>query len=997
MRVHLKHMGGLLLSGLLFTIASAKDLKLDCGDTTVWFSPQNGSITRISNRNETLSLKSNALFSAQANQKEIYPNGAACNVTREGEKIVATYRKAGALIQVTATPGKGYLDLQAEVKNGNRSVIKDFHLPARIYFNTGDLDRFIMPGNGMFSVGFALEPKFFQQAPLTAPIGYRQVIRGEAGFRKTLGGKLKKMDFQKTSPAQLKVTEAGKKLFSPELTAKINASRRRVHRPTAPDFSQTVLVDSADGPFLSGNSLGGEGNFWQFGSWQETNDRLTNERLRVIDTEGKNIFIQSVLAVIADQAKQNPARRNIVLYSLFNGPLVGNWGRIPVNIWENAMKKFAKEQGLNLILATSATQAMQLLSDSKVLAFVNPYCESLPVPPEGGKVFISAIRKFVRNGGNWFECGGYPFYAELLPLTGRTYSVPYPAATADFQQFDGKNIRFGLYSIQPLSPEPWDPNSILESSTLSCGGGSRGWFDRSFMVWIEKNGSWKSPVVRMRFDTPEANLQAYCTDNAINRKLEEKMPKEMVQPFKDALHLHAGGGDFRYSKKMMDDLPVPTLIHSLSYLRNGFDASYPDHFPFAQQHERHGEITRELQKRGHLVMPYSNSSWWCETTPRPPTFAREGEAPLLKQQNGKPNQEQYGYGNNPKFGYTTTMWHPAVRRANDKTITEFQTIFPVSLLFQDQVGVRINLYDFNPASPSRTAYITGLINQARTDSARIPLTTEGGYAHLVNYECAFFGMGFGLIPNEFRGSGNVDYHAMWAPDLWKIYPMAQRIMHDKLKMHTHNLNAFSESLAVLSWQLGLGFNPTFEPTKEKYWVGIDAISRPKDKGRLDFLSVVQKEVTSPWVGEPVVRFEHRRPGGTDTGIIDACYGNTEILANLNKEPLKHGKLTIAANGYHASRPGMRSGALSQAGGRTFKNPAVYVASQKEGKVFASVFAKQGDACAVELPTAGSFRSFKLNDGTLIPCTTEDGFVFFQAPKKMGIPADCMITLSGVLE
>ena len=87
-----------------------------------------------------------------------------------------------------------------------------------------------MPGNGMFSVGFALEPKFFQQAPLTAPIGYRQVIRGEAGFRKTLGGKLKKMDFQKTSPAQQKVTEAGKKLFSPELTAKINASRRRVHR-----------------------------------------------------------------------------------------------------------------------------------------------------------------------------------------------------------------------------------------------------------------------------------------------------------------------------------------------------------------------------------------------------------------------------------------------------------------------------------------------------------------------------------------------------------------------------------------------------------------------------------------------------------------------------------------------------------------------------------------------------------------------------------------------
>ena len=38
-----------------------------------------------------------------------------------------------------------------------------------------------------------------------------------------------------------------------------------------------------------------------------------------------------------------------------------------------------------------------------------------------------------------------------------------------------------------------------------------------------------------------------------------------------------------------------------------------------------------------------------------------------------------------------------------------------------------------------------------------------------------------------------------------------------------------------------------------------------------------------------------------------------------------------------------------------------------------------------------------NDGRQIPCTTEDGFVFFQAPKKTGIPADCMIALSGVLE
>ncbi len=998
MHRNLKYAGSALLLTLLLSTGNGGELKLNCGDTDVYFSEENGSITRICNKKgAVLPLTSDALFRATGDRNTIAPAGADCRVARDGQNLIATYRKNGTVVRITATPGPGYLDLQAEVNNGTPSVIKEFHLPARLHFSVRDLERLIMPGNGMFSVGFALEPEFFREAPLTEPIGYQPVIRGDAGFRKLLGGSLEKLDFQKTAATRLTVTEEGKKIFSPELTARINASTRKVHRPPSPGFARTILINSPDGPFLSGNNLGGSGNFWQFGGWQETNDTFTNWRLRETDTEGKNIFIQSVLAVIADRANKTPDRKKIVLFSLHNGPLVGNWGRIKVVIWENAMRKFAEARGLLLVPATSATQALKLLKDPDVLAFVNPYSESLPVPPEGGKAIIPAIWEFVRKGGNWFESGGYPFYAELRPLTGRTYSVPYPAATADFQQFDGKQIRFALYSVQPLSPRPWDPDSILETSTLSCGGGKLGWLDRSFMVWIEKNEHWKSPVVRMRFGSPEENLNAYCADNDIRKTLEQKMPKEMLQPFKDALFLYAGGGDFRYTRNVMEDLPVPVLLHSHSYLRNGFDASYPDHFPFDKHHARHGEITRELQKRGQLVMPYSNSSWWCETTPRPPTFAREGEAPLLKRRDGKPNREHYGYSSNPKFGFTTTMWHPAVRKANDKTITEFQTIFPVSMLFQDQVGVRINQYDFNPASPSRTAYVTGLINQARTDSARLPITTEGGYAHLVNYECAFFGMGFGLIPNEFRGSGNVDYHAIWPANLWKIYPMAQRIMHDKLKMHTHNLNAFSESLAVLTWQLGLGFNPTFEPAKEKRWVGIDAISEPKNKGRLDFLSAVQKEVTSPWVGKGVVKFEHRRPDGNDTGIIDACYGNTRILANLNKKPLQWNGMTLAPNGYHAARPGMRSGALIQAGGRTFRSPAIYVASSKDGKISASVFTRQGDPCALELPEAGTFRAFRLNDGSRIPCETKNGFVFFTAPKKTGIPADCMIALSGVLE
>ncbi len=43
---------------------------------------------------------------------------------------------------------------------------------------------------------------------------------------------------------------------------------------------------------------------------------------------------------------------------------------------------------------------------------------------------VGAIGRYVRNGGNWFEVGGYPFHAALRPVRCFRHSLTYPPAFA---------------------------------------------------------------------------------------------------------------------------------------------------------------------------------------------------------------------------------------------------------------------------------------------------------------------------------------------------------------------------------------------------------------------------------------------------------------------------------------------------------------------------------------------------------------------------------------
>ena len=249
-------------------------------------------------------------------------------------------------------------------------------------------------------------------------------------------------------------------------------------------------------------------------------------------------------------------------------------------------------------------------------------------------------------------------------------------------------------------------------------------------------------------------------------------------------------------------LPVPSLIHISDYLKGGFDKQYPDLLPprpsFGTPAEMR-ELFDEAHALGHLMMPYTNPTWWCDH-PRGPTFLAAGEAPLALGLDGKPYHEQYGRND----GWTTTPWHPAVQAANRSLRTQFIRDYPVDILFQDQCGARTWVYDRNPASPTPFAYAEGLISQVDEDARVKPLSTEDGFDRVLNGEVQLCGFTFALVPG-----GNPSWarplKTRYPEGTWEILPVAQIWRTTRRRCSITTWASSSPIGATLSWTLGLGF------------------------------------------------------------------------------------------------------------------------------------------------------------------------------------------------
>ena len=139
-------------------------------------------------------------------------------------------------------------------------------------------------------------------------------------------------------------------------------------------------------------------------------------------------------------------------------------------------------------------------------------------------------------------------------------------------------------------------------------------------------------------------MAKYAELNEIHGSLEVKVPKtDVLDKLKNSLLIRLGGRTAAEQTEAMKALPVPSLVHYTEYMHGGFDKQYPDHLPARESWGTNDDLKQFImdgKAMGHLMMPYTNTSWWC-IEPKGPTFEREGDAPLLRRRNGATNLENY--------------------------------------------------------------------------------------------------------------------------------------------------------------------------------------------------------------------------------------------------------------------------------------------------------------------------------------------------------------------
>lgn len=930
----------------------AEEIRASGQQFAIAFSGENGAILGLSQQGQTRPIlrsgepglwQARFLDGSQLDAASFSTASAQRQFRHERDKNGALrfkYHVSQLDVTVTVTSRPEGLDFVAEMTPHGTTLL-EFALPGRLRFDPNELDQLVCPTDGNQAVGMGLRGAFFKtQAQATR---FAPHVVGDKGYRSLFGGPLV-MRPDRDPPVKLRVTDDGEKWLGPGLARRIADAQAMVNRPPKPGQATVVLVDSDNGPYWSANSLGGKGRLWRAGAG--------------VGASEADLSTAIVAAVMERLAADRPSERaKIGLISLRSGPTHGGWTGVSVSQWADRLRKLKAVAAKKVQFTTLATvdELAAAQTSGEFLAILNPYGEWLPVRKPGDMLSaVAAIGQYVRGGGNWFEVGGYPFHCELLPA-GQfyEYAVTYPPAIADLFHVQTRTGAAAVYRVQPRNWAPWqgtrDPNAIFVPGRIGCGGDEQGaWCERPFVTYVASGQTWRCPTVRLTVGGSAANdVRAYCLANGITRRLEDKMSRDLLEQFcRSVLVYYAGNcaDKLRY----LDRLPVPTQIHFADYLQGGFDKQYPDHLPpnarfgTPQQFKEFFEAAHRL---GHLVVPYTNPTWWCDE-PKGPTFLAAGDEPLLKKLDGTLSAERYSQNT----GFTVCHWHPAVREANRRTLRQFREQYPVDVLFQDQCGARGWRYDMNKSNPNPYAYVEGLLSMIDEDSRQVPLSTESGWDRVVNAESQLCGMSWALVPSEHAPVWRQLMRDRFDPATWTIFPLAQYVAHDKTAMIHHDLGQFVTNQQTLAWTLGLGYSLS-------YRVHAPALENDAPRHWLLWLDRLQKSACARYVGQALDEFRHQRgPQATteDDGTIEARYGTLRLAANLSPRPRHVQGRELAGYGFYITAPGLVAARLTTTG------------VQDAGDDDAS-FLVQGDACrtdvwvygraeqqaAIVLPTAAS--------------------------------------------
>jgi hypothetical protein len=410
------------------------------------------------------------------------------------------------------------------------------------------------------------------------------------------------------------------------------------------------------------------------------------------------------------------------------------------------------------------------------------------------------------------------FFAE-----DRTYATRYPGypgVFADFVWLEAEHGRLALYTLQGSDAIPYlDLGFVHDEEYLP----DTTFLIHHYAVHVPAGGAVTTPWVRLRVgDTAMEAIQAYRDNNGIGAypSLREKLGARYEQVaaaplYKaDAVQL---GLPFSAYGAILNRLPAPGILHPVAFQRGGHDQNYPDFLPPAAAWGSTADMAamfRQAQARGLLVMPYTNPTWWDDQSPTlrtlPLPLSIRDVAVLDKA--GAPVYETYG----PHGGYVMSPYPVFVRNRLDRLVREMTTDVPSDLLFEDQIGARSWLFDYNAASPSPTAYMDGWLAHTRTYRHKL-LMTELGYDRLAETEVGFHGSV--LLPQVL---GFTDQ--WWGAGGWQPYPLATALARNKALFYQHDLapETFTTRKAILRWNLAMGYMLSYDLVPSSYGGGLDS-------------------------------------------------------------------------------------------------------------------------------------------------------------------------------
>lgn len=781
----------------------------------------------------------------------------AATVTRTGDTLRCEYTAPQARVMLTVVCGARSIDLRATVRP-TEGVVTRFALPASVVSPTAGLNRVYFP----FELGRSLERPFFTRQPEDRP-GHWTRIHYDGG--EAAAGLIPTQMRDYNEPAvPVTVTDAGRQWLGTMADA---LSGWTVRTPRPPSVRPAVvLLDTPSGPLLSLETVGDSGGgFLRWGGVFSDQDLAR---------------VRAVTAQVADALRKRPATAGRTALPAAIGIVDLGLDGQPAD-WEKALSSV----GGPIRHLRSPAELLASLKARDCGLIVNPDGELIPATATGAPAMLAAIRDYVAHGGVWVLTGGAPFYNVLQAQPYLSVESDYPPAFSDFLHLDLTAGQVSVYGVQ-------DPKSTFVPAHLAANGTDAGaTLSREWITWAAPGQDWQTPTVRLAFGSPvQEAIRAYGAANGFTRSLATKVKPNVLARLKQSVLLKYNGGTYRDQAEVVRLLPKPVLIHVSNYLHGGFDKQYPDHLPpnpSLGTPDEFRQFIRAVQGAGDLFMPYTNPTWWCDH-PRGPTFEREGEAPLLKDRQGKPVREAYG----PNDGWSLTTFHPAALAAEQTILRQFTTDYRADVLFQDQIGARGPQYDFNPASPTPYAYTQGLMDIARRDSKAVPLATENGFDGILNAETQFCGLVWGLVPTE----GASDWVRLWRnaypAGAWRFAPLALWLGHDKALFTMHDLGQFVTNRETLAWVMALGYQ--ISATSE-----VNGLRRPENRQWLLWLAAVQKAVGPHIMGAPLTDWREVAPG-----VYRARYGRATVTANTTARPFPlDATTTLSAYGFSVTAPG----------------------------------------------------------------------------------------------